>query len=100
MIRSWRVSVEVARDDHAPLADEGVARLSDRLADDRTVLARQESGALLVRMTVDATSEWAARSAAESTLRAAADGVWAELGLPPFTITFVEIAPAGPDRSP
>jgi hypothetical protein len=93
MIREWRVSVEVARDDHTPLTDVGIERLNELLVDGRPVIDRQDSGAVLVRMTVDATSEWAARSAAEDKMRAAADDVWAELGLPPFTITFVEVAP-------
>ncbi|MGZ4125097.1 MAG: hypothetical protein ACXVQU_06030 [Actinomycetota bacterium] len=92
MITSWGVSVEIARDDHEPLTEEAIARLSEMLADDRTVIDRQGSGAVLVRLTIDATSEWGARSAAESKLRAAAGSVWAELALPPFTITFVEVA--------
>jgi hypothetical protein len=95
MITSWRASVEIARDDHEPLTDEAIARLSETLGGDRTVIDRQGSGAVLVGMTIDATSEWGARSAAEDELRAAADSVWAELGLPPFTITFVEVAAEG-----
>jgi hypothetical protein len=95
MLKGWRVLVKVARDDHAPLTDEGIERLIDALDDDRTVVDRQDSGAVLVRMSVDAASEWAARSAAEAKLRAAAGDVWTALGLPPFTITFVEIAPEG-----
>jgi hypothetical protein len=91
--RSWRVSVEVARDDHAALTDEALGKLTAALADDRTTVDPQASGAVLVRMTVEGTSEWAARSSAEDTLRAAANRVWAELGLPPFTVTFVEVAP-------
>jgi hypothetical protein len=90
---SWRVSVEVARDDHAPLTEDALRKLTGALADDRTAVEPQESGAVLVRMTVDGTSEWAARSSAEDILRAAADEVWAELGLPPFTVTFVEVVP-------
>jgi hypothetical protein len=93
VIKGWRVSVEVARDDHAPLTDEGVERLTEVLADDGIVVDRHDSGAAVVRMTVEATGEWTARSTAESKLRAAADEVWAEFGLPPFTITFVEVAP-------
>lgn len=37
------------------------------------MIDRRESGAVLVRMTVDVTGEWAARSAAELALRDAAD---------------------------
>jgi len=92
VIKRWRVSVEVARDDHAPLTDAAVERLTEVLPDDRVVVERQDARAVLVAMTIAATGEWAARSTAESKLRAAADDVWAEFGLPPFTITFVEIA--------
>jgi hypothetical protein len=89
--------VEVARDDHAALNDEALGKLTDALADDRTTVESQASGVVLVRMTVDATSEWAARSAAEDTLRAAANDVWTQLGLPPFTVTFVGVDPEPTD---
>jgi hypothetical protein len=97
VVKRWRVSLELARDDHASLSDEGIARLVEHLGDDRTTVDRQASGAVLVRMIVEATGEWPARSAAEDSLRTAADDVWAALGLPPFTITFVEVAPDSGD---
>jgi hypothetical protein len=93
MVKAWRVSVRLARDDGAPLSDESIAELTELLADDRAIVDRVDVGGVLVRVSVDATSEWGARSAAESKLRGAADTVWKALGLPPFTITFVEIAP-------
>jgi hypothetical protein len=94
MVKGWRVSVRLGRDDGAPLSDEGITQLTELLAGDRAVVDRRGDGGVLVRMTVDATSEWAARSAAETKLRGAADTVWKALGLPPFTITFVEVGPA------
>jgi hypothetical protein len=95
MIKRWRVSVQLARDDHVPLSDEGIERLIELLADDLTVVDREDAGVALVQLTVDATNGWAARSAAEDKVRAAADDVWAALDLPPFTITFAQIAPEG-----
>ena len=92
MVKPWRVSLRIARDDHAPLTDEVVGRLSAGLADDRVVVDREGAGSVVVRVTVDAREEWAARSAAEAALRAAADAVWGELELPPFTITFMDVA--------
>ena len=92
MVKPWRVSLRIARDDHAPLTDDVVDSLSTGLADDRAVVDREDSGSVAVRITVDAREEWAARSAAEAALRAAADAVWAELELPPFTITFMDVA--------
>ena len=93
----WRVSVEVGRDDHAPLTADGVGKLTNALADERTVVTPQPSGTVLVGMTVDGTSEWAARSSAEEALRAAANVVWAELGLPPFTVRFIDAVPETQD---
>jgi hypothetical protein len=46
-------------------------------------------------MTIDATSDRAARAAAESMLWDRAHDVWLAHGLPPFTITFVEAKPNG-----
>jgi hypothetical protein len=50
-------------------------------------------------MTIDAKNDRAARAAAEAMLRERAQQVWTTLGLPPFTITFVEARPEG-DPSP
>lgn len=94
MITAWRVSLQLARDDGTPLSDDGIDQLTERLRNDP---ARPEiirgPGALLVQMTVDAADEMAARQAAESRLRGAANEVWVALGLPPFTIAFVETLP-------
>lgn len=96
MISVWRVSLQLARDDGAPLSEDGIGRLTERLANGPVPpdVTRRDPGAVLVEMTVDARNEMAARYAAESTLREAANQVWAALGLPPFTIAFVEVVPA------
>ena len=93
MDRAWHVRLELARDDGAPLSDEGIAELADLLTKDgvKPELNRQASGTMAVRMTLEAQSDTAARSAAESALRERAYQVWSALGLPPFTIAFVDV---------
>jgi len=97
MVKKWLVRLELARDDDGPLNDEGIGELTDRLTEDlgQPVLTRGDSGTVLVQMTLDATNESAARAAAESMLRDRAQEVWLALGLPPFTITFVDARPEG-----
>lgn len=92
MVKAWFVWLELARDDGGPLSDEGIAELTDLLTKDgvKPELNRQGPETIAVRMTVDATDDMAARSAAERTLRDRARQVWSALGLPPFTIAFVE----------
>lgn len=93
MIKPWRISVAVARDDGEPLPDAAIARLTERLQQDgmASSVTTASSGAILVETTVEATDDMAARSTAERRLREAANDVWAAFGLPPFTITFVRI---------
>jgi hypothetical protein len=93
VITAWRVSVRIGRDDHGTLTREAVARLREVLADDRTEVDDHDAETVVVTMTVDARTEWEARSSAERNLRAAANTVWSEAGLPPFTITFELVAP-------
>jgi hypothetical protein len=92
MVKTWLVRLELARDDDGPLSDEGVGELTQRLMEDlgQPVLSRGDSGTVLVQMTLDANNESAARAAAERMLRDRAQAVWVTLGLPPFTITFVD----------
>jgi hypothetical protein len=95
MITSWLVGLEVARDDDGSLSDDQLAELSGALAASQMqpVLDRGQSGTIRVQMTVQATNDQAARSAAERMLRDRAYEVWATHGLPPFTITFIEAKP-------
>lgn len=95
MISAWRVRLELARDDGGSLSDEEVRELGDALTEKgvHTILGASESGAVLVQLSIDATGDEAARSAAEGVLRELAREVWAAHGLPPFTITFVETKP-------
>jgi hypothetical protein len=92
MIKAWIVWLELARDDGGSLSDAAVGELADMLTMNHAqpVLTRPDSGTVLVQMTVDARNDMAARAAAESMLRDRAQSVWSTLGLPPFTITFVE----------
>jgi hypothetical protein len=92
MIKTWRVRLELARDDDGPLSDEGVEALTHLLADDdlRPVVTRGEMGAVVVQMTLDSRDDQAVRSVAEHMLHDHASTVWSTLGLPPFTITFVD----------
>lgn len=97
MIKPWRVSLELGRDDGAPLSDEGIGRLTQLLTGDRIrpVIAPGDSGAVVAQLTIEATNDMAARSAAEAMLRDRANTVWTALGLPPFTIAFVGIEEEG-----
>ena len=97
MIKAWLVRLELARDDGGPLSDEGIRELTDLLTKNRVlpVLTRPDSGTVLVQMTLDAKNEMAARAAAESMLQDRARKVWLALGLPPFTVAFVDAKPKG-----
>jgi hypothetical protein len=92
MVKTWVVRLELARDDDGSLSDEGIEALTSLLANDQAkpVLSRAESGTILVQVTLDAKTDWAARSAAEQILRDDANKVWSALALPPFTIAFVD----------
>jgi hypothetical protein len=93
MVKTWLVRLELARDDDGSLSDEGIDELTQLLAKDhvKPVLTRGDSGTVLVQMTLDARDVMAARSAANQILRDGANAVWSELGLPPFTITFLDV---------
>jgi hypothetical protein len=97
MVKSWLVRLRLARDDGGSLSEDGIRELTDLLTTNGAlpVVENQESGIVLVHMTIDATSDRAARAAAESMLWDRAHDVWLEHGLPPFTITFVEAKPNG-----
>jgi hypothetical protein len=92
MVEGWVVRLALARDDGGSLTDEGIRELTDRLTKDGVVpvLTRPDSGPLLVQLTLDAKNDRAARAAAERMLQERAHEVWSALGLPPFTITFVD----------
>jgi hypothetical protein len=94
MVKTWLVRLELARDDNGSLSDEGIAALTDLLAEEhlKPVLSRGDSGTVLIQVTIDARDEMAARSAAEHTLRDGANTVWTARGLPPFTIAFVDVS--------
>jgi hypothetical protein len=100
MITRWLVRLELARDDGGSVSDEGIRELTRLLTQNGAlpVLRRGDAGTVLVQMSIDANSDRAARAAAESTLRDRAYEVWAALGLPPFTITFVEAQREGGPR--
>jgi hypothetical protein len=97
MVKTWLVRLELARDDDGTLSDEGVDALIRLLAEEhaKPVLTRADSGTIRVQMTVDAKDDRTAKSAAEHMLRDGANTVWSALGLPPFTIAFVD-ATEGP----
>jgi hypothetical protein len=92
MDKPWVVRLEVARDDDGALSDEGIAALTQLLAERQVkpVVTRGDSGTILVQMAVEARDDRAARAAAEQLLRDGANTVWSEFGLPPFTIAFVD----------
>ena len=92
MVKTWLVRLELARDDDGSLSDEGIDALTQLLGEGhvKPVLARGDSGTVLVQMTLDAGDYVAARSAAEHMLRDGANTVWSALRLPPFTIAFVD----------
>jgi hypothetical protein len=97
MVKRWLVRVELARDDDGSLSDEGIEALARLLAEGhaKPVLTRGDSGTVFVQMTLDARDARAARSEAEHMLREGAHSAWSALGLPPFTIAFVD-ATEGP----
>jgi hypothetical protein len=97
MVKPWLVRLELARDDGGSLSEDAIRELTDLLTLNGVlpVLESQDSGTVLVQITIDATSGRAARAAAESMLRDRAHDVWLAHGLPPFTITFVEANPSG-----
>jgi hypothetical protein len=96
MVKTWLVRLELARDDDGSLSDEGVDALARLLAEQhvKPVLTRGDSGTILVQMTLDARDDRTAKSAAEHMLRDGANTVWSALGLPPFTIAFVDATQA------
>jgi len=93
MVKRWLVRLELARDDHGSLSDEVIDALTQLLAEGHAnpVLTRGDSGTVRVQMTLEARDHMAARSAAEHMLREGARNVWSALGLPPFTIAFVDV---------
>jgi hypothetical protein len=97
MVKTWLVRLELARDDDGSLSEEGVDALTRLLAEEHAnpVLTRADSGTILVQMTVEGRDDRTAKSAAEHMLRDGAYTVWSALGLPPFTIAFVD-ATEGP----
>ncbi len=101
MVKAWLVRLKLARDDGGSLSDEGIRQLTRLLADSGAspLLSDGGSGTVRVQMTIDASSDRAARSAAEAMLRDRAHEVWEAFGLPPFTITFVETRPQAEPRS-
>src|SRR5437016_4301764 len=92
MLRAWLVRLELARDDDGSLSDEGIEALTQLLTERhvKPALTRGDSSTVLVQMTLDARDDMAARTAAEHMLRDGANTVWSALGLPPFTIAFVD----------
>ena len=86
MIKAWRVRLEVGRDDDGVLEDDVVRSLAEALPDGASV-TRGEPGSVLVELTVQARTDRDAMTAAERSLREAADRVWASSSLPPFTIS-------------
>jgi hypothetical protein len=92
MVKTWLVRLELARDDDGSLSEEGVDALTRLLAEEHAnpVLTRADSGTILVQMTVEGRDDRTAKSAAEHMLRDGAHTVWSALGLPPFTIAFVD----------
>jgi hypothetical protein len=97
MVRPWLVRLELARDDDGSLSDEGLEELKAGLAEGSvdSVVTRGDSGTIHVRMTFEAANDQAAKSAAQTLLRDRAQALWSRLGLPPFTITFVDAQPQG-----
>ena len=97
MVKSWLVRLRLARDDGGSLSEDAIRELTDLLTSKGVlpVVENQESVIVLIQMTIDATSDRAARAAAESMLLDRAHDVWLAHGMPPFTITFVEAKPNG-----
>jgi hypothetical protein len=101
MVKAWLVRLKLARDDGGSVGDEGVRQLTRLLTESAVfpLLRDGGSGTVLVQMRIDASTDRAAKAAAEDILRDRAHGVWEALGLPPFTITFVEVRPEAETRS-
>ncbi len=97
MVRTWLVRLELARDDDGSLSDQGIDALTKVLGEGhvKPVLTRGDSGTMIVQVTIEARDDSAARTAAERMLRDSANNVWSALGLPPFTIAFLD-AKEGP----
>jgi hypothetical protein len=85
MVKTWRVRLELARDDDGSLSDEAVDALTHLLTEsqEEPVLSRGDDGTVLVQMTVDADNDMGARSAAESTLRHSANSILMAVQAPP-----------------
>jgi hypothetical protein len=96
MVKTWAVRLELARDDDGALSDDGVEALVHLLEKEHVspVVTRGESGTVVVQVTIEARDDMAARSAAEQTLRDGANTVWSAMGLPPFTIAFLDATQA------
>ena len=96
MVRTWLVRLELARDDDGSLSDQGIDALTRVLGEGnvKPVLTRGDSGTMIVQVTIEARDDSAARTAAERMLRDSANNVWSALGLPPFTIAFVDATEA------
>jgi hypothetical protein len=93
MMRRWRVRLHLARDDDGPLSDEGIEALTGLLSQEQAAkpaVTRGDLGTVVVQLTIDAKDDTTARSTAEQQLREGANQVWSELGLPPFTIAYVD----------
>ena len=75
MLSAWLVRLELARDDDDSLSDEGIEALTQSLTERHVnpVLARGDSGTVLVEMTLEARDDMAARTMAEHTLREGAN---------------------------
>jgi hypothetical protein len=93
MMSRWRVRLHLSRDDDGPLSDEGIEALTGLLSQDQSAkpaVTRGDLGTVVVQLTIEARDDTTARSAAERLLREGANKVWSELGLPPFTIAYVD----------
>jgi hypothetical protein len=98
MIKAWVVRLELARDDGSSLGDDVIRELARPLAGTQPSVSSGEGGTVLAQITVDATNDQEARASAERLLRDRAQEVWGDLGLPPFTITVLELREAADPR--
>ncbi len=96
MVKTWLVRLQLSRDDDGSLSDQGIEALTQLLAEDKAspIVTRGDSGTVLVQVTLQARDDRAARSAAEQALRDGATKVWSSLGLPPFTIAYIDATEA------
>ena len=94
MVKTWRVRLHVGRDDAMALTGGAVDALTDDLAASPVSpeVAAGEGGVIVVQMSVEARTDRDAIGAAERVLRESAQRVWSTLGLPPFTISAVEVS--------